>query len=119
MKTKTQAKLLVLFAGVGLSIASAATYHISVPGNTDVAGTQLKAGDYSVKVNGNTATLTNDGSHARVEATGAVQSSDKKFGQTALEMTTGSNGANHISAIDLAGTTTRLTFSDSAAQGTK
>jgi hypothetical protein len=120
MKTRTQAKLLVLFAGVGLSIASAAkTYHIAVPDNTEMAGTQLKAGDYSVKVNGTTATLINDANNSRVEATGVVQSSDKKFSQTELEMTTGSNGINHVSAIDLGGTSTKLTFSDSTpAQGT-
>jgi hypothetical protein len=118
MKTKTQARLLVLFAGVGLSIASAKTYHISVPEHTEMAGTQLKAGDYSLKVNGTTATLISDANHSRVEANGVVQSSDTKFIQTELEVTTGSNGINHVSSIDLGGTTTKLTFSDTA-QGTK
>jgi hypothetical protein len=119
MKTRTQATLLVLFAGFGLSIASAKTYQISVPDHTEMAGTQLKAGDYTVRVNGTTATLVGETNQTRFEANGAVQSSEKKFPQTELELTAGADGFSHVAAIDLGGTTTRLTFPDSAAPGTK
>jgi len=111
MKTTTQAKVLVLFAGIGLSIASAKTYHITVSDHTQVAGTQLKAGDYRVKVDGTVATLTGE-NNKKVEATGTVQSSDQKFPGTALEVSQGTDGMNHITAIDLGGTSTKLTFSN-------
>ena len=110
MKTTTQAKVLVLFAGIGLSIASAKTYHITVSDHTQVAGTQLKAGDYTVKVDGAKAVLIGE-DDKRVEATGTIQTADRKFPETTLEINKGSDGINHVTAIDLGGTTTRLTFS--------
>ena len=47
-----------------------------------------------------------------VEATGSIQSADKKFSQTQVEVRTGSDGVNHITAIDLGGTNTKLTFNN-------
>ena len=117
MRTKTQTKLMLLFAGVGLSIAAAKSYEISVPDNTEVAGTHLAAGDYKVKVEGTVATLSggtnlNGGTAKSVEAKGAIETSGAKFPQTALEISTGSDGVNHITAIDLGGTKTKLTFNN-------
>jgi hypothetical protein len=111
MKTKTQTKILLLFAAAGLSIASAKTYGISVPDHAVLAGAQVRAGEYRVTVDGTTATLV--GEHKQqVAATGAIQPSDKKFAQTQLEISTGNDGTNHIIAIDLGGTNTRLTFNN-------
>lgn len=111
MKIKTHTKLALLFAATGLSIASAKTYEISVSAHTEIAGTMVKAGDYRVKVDGTVATLRGP-DNKPVEATGQIQAADRKFGQTALEVSTDSNGVNHITAIDLGGTSTRLTFSN-------
>lgn len=112
MKTKTQTKLLLLFVGAGLSIASAAkSYNISVPDNAEVSGTQLKAGDYKVRIEGTVATLTGQ-DHKKVEATGSIQSSETKFIQTQLEVAKGSDGMNHLVAIDLGGTNTKLAFNN-------
>lgn len=112
MKTKVQAKLLVLFTGVGLSIASAKTYHVVVPDHAEMAGAKLRAGDYSVKIDGTKAILIGDEDNKKIEANGAVQTAEKKFAETTLEVVKGSDGINHITAIDLGGTTTRLTFSN-------
>jgi len=111
MRTKMQTKLLVLFAAAGLSIASAKSYEITVPDHTQVAGAQVGAGEYKVTVDGATATLK---AHNRtsVEAKGTIQSSEKKFDRTAVEISTGSDGTNHIKAIDLGGTNTRLMFNN-------
>jgi hypothetical protein len=111
MRIKTQTKLFVLFAAAGLSIASAKSYSISVPDHSELAGTAVTAGDYRVTVDGATATL-KASNHTRVEAKGTIQSTDRKFGQTAVEISTGADGTNHITAIDLGGTTTRLTFNN-------
>jgi hypothetical protein len=112
MKTTVQAKLLVLFAGVGLSIASAKTYHVVVPDHADLAGAKVKAGDYSVKIDGTKAILIGDENNKKIEANGSVQTADKKFSETTLEVVRGADGINHITAIDLGGTTTRLTFNN-------
>jgi hypothetical protein len=111
MQTRTRTKLLVLFAGAaGMWIASAKSYRIIVPDHTEMAGTQLKAGDYTVKVDGAKAVLIGE-DDKRVEATGTIQTADRKFPETTLEINKGSDGINHVTAIDLGGTTTRLTFS--------
>jgi hypothetical protein len=111
MTTKTHTKLALLFAVAGLSIASAKTYEISVPDHAAIASTQLKAGDYRVKVEGGTATLI-PSDNKSVEATGQTQATDNKFAQTELEVTKGADGVNHITAIDLGGTKTKLTFNE-------
>jgi len=111
MQTRTRTKLLVLFAGAAaMWIASAKSYRIIVPDHTEMAGTQLKAGDYTVKVDGAKAVLIGE-DDKRVEATGTIQTADRKFPETTLEINKGSDGVNHVTAIDLGGTTTRLTFS--------
>jgi hypothetical protein len=56
MKIDIQSKFVVLFAAAAL-IASAKSYDISVPYHAALAGNQIKAGDYTVKVEGNTAIL--------------------------------------------------------------
>jgi hypothetical protein len=109
MKTKT--KLLFLFTAAGISIASAKSYSIIVPDHSEVAGNQLKGGDYSVKVDGTTAVLRDENNKA-VRVTGTVQPADRKFEQSAVEINKGADGVNHIIAIDLGGTKTKLTFNN-------
>lgn len=111
MIIKTASKFVMLFAAAGLSIASAKSYEISIPNHAQVAGTEIKSGDYSVKVEGTTATL-RGGDHKNVQFTGSVQTADKKFTDTAIEVSTDSNGVNHIKAIDLGGTNTKLAFNN-------
>jgi hypothetical protein len=111
MKNIFRTNLVVLFAAASLSIASAKTYQIAVPDNTQVAGTPLKPGDYGVKVNGTVATFEGP-NHNKVEATGVIQSADTKFDQTRLEVTKGADGFDHIIAIDLGGTKTKIAFNN-------
>ncbi len=111
MKSISRMNLVVLFAAAGLGIASAKTYDVAVPDHAEVAGTPLKAGDYGVKVNGTMATF-NGPDQKKVEVTGQIQASNTKFDQTQLEVAKGSDGFDHIIAIDLGGTKTKLTFNN-------
>lgn len=98
-------RLLLAFAVLGLSLASAKTYRLNLSEPATVAGTELKAGDYKVEWKQETVVISN----GRQSATASVkvEEADTKFGGTSLRLDN-SNGKSRIQEIRLGGTRTKL-----------
>jgi hypothetical protein len=69
--------------------------------------TQLKPGEYKLKVEGSQAVFTDAENAKSFSVPVKVENSDKKFNYTSVE-STNQNGMDQINAIDLAGSNTRL-----------
>ncbi len=106
------AKSLLIVGAFGLAslgIASAKSYDIRLASPSMAGNTELKAGDYKLKVEGTQAVFTDVQSSKTWTATVKVASSPQKFGDTVVE-TTQQGEMAHINAIDLAGSNTKLEF---------
>lgn len=109
----------LLFVGAltlsSIGIASAAkSYDIVLDQTTKAGSTELKAGHYSVKVDGGQATFKDKDSSKSYTAAVTVADSDKKFDQTIVQTDT-SGGSASIKEIDLGGSKTKLTFQSKGA----
>lgn len=102
-------RTLVLFAALGLSIASAKSYEIQLDNPTKVAGMDLKPGKYSVAVMDDTKIKITDASGKSLEASAKISTADKKFNATMVDIMQG-NGSVQIREIDLGGTKTKILF---------
>ena len=100
-------------AVASLSIVSAKSYDIVLSGPTKVANVQLKAGEYRLKLDGNNAIFTEVESGKSFTAPAKIDApSASKFQETAVD-TDKKADMDHISAIELGGTTTKIEFSES------
>jgi hypothetical protein len=105
-----KSKILIGFALLGLSIASAKSYEISVDNVAKAGDVQLQPGLYKVSITGSKVRFTDENSGKSVETTATVESNGKtKYDNTALESEQ-VNGVAKIHEIDLGGTATRLKF---------
>jgi hypothetical protein len=102
-------KWLIVFAFAGLAVASAKTYSFTLFSPTAVGKTQLKPGDYKLKLDGSKAILTNNMTRKMVETDVKVEQNRRKFEQTAVD-TVHANGIDHLKAIELQGTKMKLAF---------
>jgi hypothetical protein len=93
------------------SIASAKTYDIVLSGAASAGKLQLKAGEYSLKVEGNQAIFTDVQSGKKFSAPVTLQNAPNKFNVTAVD-TTGQTGSEKIQKIELGGSTTQLDFGE-------
>ena len=97
---------------VGLLLAGsktgAKTYTITVSDPAMAGSTQLKGGEYRLKVDGAQAVLT-DKEGKRIDTTATVETVERKFDRTAL-ITTSTDGTNRILSIELGGSTNRVVF---------
>ena len=91
--------------------ASAKSYHVSLSTPSEIGSTQLPAGDYSVKLEGNNAVLTQVGTDKTYQVPVKVDTENRKFEQNAV-VTDSSNGTSHVKSIELGGSKTRLDFSE-------
>ena len=107
--TKRSLLLLGVLAMFSLPIASAKSYSIALTGPTVVGGTQLPAGEYTLKVEGSNAVLTNVNTDKSVTAPIKIENATKKYDVTSVE-TTVEGSAQHIVDIQLGGSTTKLDF---------
>jgi hypothetical protein len=104
-------KLAISFLTLAVMVAFAAssgTIHLS--SNMTAAGTELKAGEYKVMVDGNTATFKIGPKVITVPAT--TEKSAEKFKFTSMEST-----GNTVKAIHLAGTDTTIVFAVAPVSG--
>jgi hypothetical protein len=102
-----------VLAVASLSIASAKSYDIVLSGPTKVANVQLKAGEYTLKLDGNNAIFTDVESGKQFTAAAKIDApATAKYHETAVD-TDKKSDMDHISAIELGGTTTRIEFSES------
>ena len=92
-----------------LGIASAKSFDIILGAPAMAGDTELKAGEYKLKVDGNQAIFTDTQSSKSFTVPVKVENGDHKFGQTSVE-TTSQKGMDSIQTIDLAGSNTKLEF---------
>jgi uncharacterized protein YdbL (DUF1318 family) len=102
-------KLTILFAVIGLSLASAKSYDISLSQASKAGTLDLQAGDYKIAVDGTKVTFTLIKTGKSVETAASVQAAPKKFSVTLVDAEAVS-GTNKIHEIDLGGTTTKVLF---------
>lgn len=100
-----------VLAVASLSIASAKSYNIVLSNPTKVANVDLKAGEYKLKLEGANAVFTNVETGKQFTAPAKLGNAAKKFETTAVA-TDKKADAEHISSIELGGTTTRIEFSE-------
>jgi len=74
-----------------------------------VGNTQLPAGQYTLKVEGSNAVITNDEDYKSVTAPIKIENVDKKYDETAV-VTIRKGDAQHVSVIELGGSKTKLDF---------
>jgi hypothetical protein len=90
-----------------LGIASAKSYDIILSAPAMAGSTQLKPGDYKLKVEGAQAVFTDTETAKSFSVPVTVENSDKKFNNTLVE-SANQDGMDQIHAIDLGGSNTRL-----------
>ncbi len=94
-----------MFMTLALAIASAKSYTVSVLQPAVFAGTEIKAGEYKLEVNGDKVALKNGKDLVETKVT--VQSTATKNRSTNLRLEA-ENGKMHIKEIRLGGTNTTL-----------
>ncbi len=103
-------KFLIGFAILGLSLASAKSFEISVDSVAKAGDLQLQPGAYRVSLNGSTVKFMDENTGKSVETNATVENNGKtKFDATSLE-TEQVKGVNTIHEIDLGGTPTKIKF---------
>jgi hypothetical protein len=103
---------LILFAALGLSIASAKgvkNYELLLTSPAKAGTMELKAGKYNLAVMDDSTIRITDANGVAAETTATITTSDKKFDNTRVD-TQNVNGAAQIQEIDLGGTKTRIQF---------
>ncbi len=103
----------LLIAGVltlsSLGIASAKSFDVFLATPAMAGSTELKAGEYKLKVEGTQAVFTEAQGSKSVTVPVKIENADHKFGQTSVE-TGNQNGMDNIQTIGLAGSNTKLEF---------
>jgi hypothetical protein len=103
-------KFILGFALLGLSLASAKSYEISIDSAAKAGDVDLQPGLYKVTVTGNRVKFVSENSGKSTETNATIESNGKaKFDNTALE-TEQVQGVNRIHEIDLGGTPTKIKF---------
>lgn len=90
-----------------LGIASAKTYDITLASPAKAGDTELKAGEYRLKVEGSQAVFTNVDNQKSVSVPVKIEHAGQKFGQTAVE-TQNKDGVDSIQNIMLGGSDTKV-----------
>src|SRR3984885_1794361 len=90
-----------------IGVASAKSYDVVLIEPAMAGTTELKPGEYKVKVQGSEAVFTDQNSKS-FSVPVKIENGSKKFGYTSIE-STNNGGMDTIKAIDLADSTTRLT----------
>ena len=102
-------RFVLAFAILGLAVASAANYRVTLSQASSVKGKQLKAGEYRLNVENSTLTIVNG--KESVEVAVKVQTGETKFDSTAVRYA-GSGDKMSIKEIRLGGTKTTLLFEE-------
>ncbi len=101
-------KLVLSCAAAGIMIASAAqSYRVTFYQPAIINGTEVKAGNYFVEVNGTTAVIRRG--KLKVEAPVKVEAADRRFSSTSVRYENG-DGRFRMKEIRLGGTRTKLVF---------
>jgi hypothetical protein len=106
-------KQVLTFAFAALSVASAATYHLSLVEPSVVKGKELKAGEYQLNVKENSVVIVKNNKQ-QMEVPAKIENTNQKYSRTRV-LYNENKGKFSIQEIELGGTTTKLTF-DSGVQ---
>jgi hypothetical protein len=101
-------KRFAILALVCVSVVSAKTYNFTVTITAQAGNTQLKPGEYSVKVDGTQIVLKDNSGH-RIDVAATLETAGQKFNETAVVITL-AEGTNRIEWIQLGGSNTRVMF---------
>jgi hypothetical protein len=102
-------RFVLAFAILGLAVASAESYRVTLSQPSKVEGKQLKAGDYRLNVADSKLTIVNG--KESVEVAVKVKTGDTKFDNTAIRYT-GTGDKVSITEIRIGGTKTTLLFEE-------
>jgi hypothetical protein len=106
-------KLMLGACVFSLGIATAASsYHVKIADPTWVGGTQLKPGEYEVKVDGDKVTFKQGKNVIAVAA--KVETNASKFSDTQMDIKT-ENGQAKLKELDLGGTKSKIMLTDASA----
>jgi hypothetical protein len=100
---------LTLFAIAGVALAGMKTYTVSLLEPAMLGGTELKAGDYQLQVDGVKVIIHSGKTTA--EATMKTETNGSKYSDTTVRMNE-SGGKRHITEIRLGGTNMKLVFGE-------
>ncbi len=106
------AKSLLFVGALGLAslgIASAKSYDIILSAPATAGSTQLKPGEYKLKVEGTQAVFTEAEGSKTWAVPVKVENGAQKFDQTVV-LSTNQGDMDHIHTIDLGGSNTKLEF---------
>jgi hypothetical protein len=103
-------KLMLGACVFSLGIATAASsYHVRFTESTWVGQTELKPGEYELRVDGDKVTFKQGKNVVAVSA--KVETNDSKFSGTQMDVKT-QNGQSKLKEIDLGGTKSKIVLSD-------
>jgi len=103
--------LLAVLAFAFLSLANAKGYSVILAHPTKAGSVQLKAGEYSLQINGSSAVFTSKQTSKAISIPVKVENGGTKFSQTVVE-TTNVGGAEVLQDIELGGSSTKVEFSN-------
>jgi hypothetical protein len=107
--SKTSFLLIGVLSLCSLAVAGSKSYNITLPVAAKAGALKLAAGDYTLKVDGTTATFVDPRTRKAVSAPIKLGTAAHKFNYTAVE-TKPEGGEERITSIDLAGSTTQIEF---------
>jgi|SRR5947207_3890991 len=102
--------LVVCLGTMAMAVAAATSFRVTLFENAVVAGTELKPGEYKLDLNGELARFSL-GKKMMVEAKVKVETDSSKFDKTSVRYAN-AGGKYTVQEIRLAGTSTRLVFSE-------
>lgn len=102
-------KFAIAFAVLGMSLAGAKSFQITLSSPSQAGTLELQPGQYNVSLDGSNMKFTDVNSGKSVETGVTTQSAEKKFQSTAVDSQQ-INGKNKIQEIDLGGTVTKVIF---------
>jgi hypothetical protein len=100
---------LTILAVAGLALAGVKTYTVSLLEPAMLGATELKAGDFQIRVDGDKVTVRTGKTEAEVPV--KEESNGVKYKDTTVKLIA-SGGKQRIAEIWLGGTTTKLVFSE-------
>jgi hypothetical protein len=106
---------IALLSVAASAIAAAATYKVTLPIDVTVDGQPLKAGDYRVDVNNDTAVLQKG--KQKIETKVRTENVDKKFDSTSVRYVQANGTQYNVREISIGGTKTKLVFDGTKAVG--
>jgi uncharacterized protein YdbL (DUF1318 family) len=101
-------KRLAVIALLGVSLASAKSYTITLSNACQAGGAQLKPGQYTLKLDGAKVVLV-DSRGKSIETTARVETAERKFDQTSIVISR-ADGIARLQSITLAGSKSKVIF---------